>query len=170
MKADLGTKATISLMLITPSWPCDSPGYHFIRNFPSTHTPSLCNEEILYLVYASVFCWFRGLSVLFGAALYVWVVRWVKRRGNTFFPHLCGTCYVAKIYSHKKGAEVVGIVWSYIILGFGASKGNPMPRGKWGLTYGDWPLELSLVGRADFLEARAATRPTSPRCTASSSF
>ena len=37
-------------------------------------------------------------------------------------------------------------------------------------TYGDWPFESSLVGRADFLEARAATRPTSPRCTASSSF
>lgn len=39
-----------------------------------------------------------------------------------------------------------------------------------GATHEDWPLEFSLVGRADFLEAREATRPTSPRCTASSSF
>lgn len=44
---------------------------------------------------------------------------------------------------------------------------RPLEAARWN---GDWPLEFSLVGRADFLEARAATRPTSPRCTASSSF
>lgn len=66
---------------------------------------------------------------------------------------------------------MVVVPWSYFISAFKAFKGNLISRSVLGeLTYGDWPLEFSLVGRADFLEARAATRPTSPRCTASSSF
>lgn len=142
------------------------------------YTPSyLYNEEILYLVYVSVFRLFHGLYVLFWSILLMWVMRCVDLRDNIFFPHFVQHLICSKdlliylLIKTKKGSDVVGISWSYIILGFGFLK-RATYQG-WGsrrLTYGDWPFESSLVGRADFLEARAATHPTSPRCTASRSF
>lgn len=103
-------------------------------------------------MYVSIFCVFRGLGQL-GCEV-------SEAEGQYLLPS-------QRFINPQKGSEIVGSPWSCIILGPGAFKGNHIPRAS---TYGDWPFELSLVGRAAFLEARAATRPTSPRCTASSSF
>ena len=99
------------------------------------YTPSyLYNEEILYLVYVSVFRLFHGLYDLFWSILLMWVVRCVDLRDNIFFPHfvqhlICSEdLLIYLLIKTKKGSDIVGISWSYIILGFGVFKENHIPR------------------------------------------
>lgn len=138
-----------------------------------------------------VFCLFHGLYVIFCFFFsFFWggggssVILDCERGGTQrqcLFPHCVQPLVCSKqtlidtlAGQDKNGSGDVGLPGSYLLPGLRLLMVTTYQGGRGGvlgrLTYGDWPFEFSLVGRADFLEARAATRPTSPRCTASSSF